>query len=276
MRSSDQTQFSSSDPTAGVSPGWEWHLFPDDEAMSEAAADRLASELRSKPTALTCLAAGSSPKRTYELLVARAQSEPQLYSRARWMKLDEWGGLAMDDPASCETFLRDAILDPLGVPPERYCGWKSQPMDPHAECRAIAAWLAKNGPIDIQVLGLGENGHLGFNEPAPEFRRGPHVADLTRESLSHAMLGKSRGQVAYGMTLGMDDILGAQRILLLVTGRRKARQLRRLVTGEISPLFPASLLRQHRSVAIYCDAAAASLCPGEPQAAATPQPGQPS
>lgn len=249
-------------------------MFPDDETMSAAAAARLAEELRANPSALVCLATGASPKRTYELLTARAQTERQLFARARWMKLDEWGGLAMDDPASCETFLRDAILDPLEVPPERYCGWKSQPADAQAECRAIAAWLAHNGPIDLHVLGLGENGHLGFNEPALELCREPHVAALTRESLSHAMLGKSRGRVAYGLTLGMDDILGSGRILLLVTGRHKAQQLRRLVTGEISPLFPASLLRQHRSVAIYCDAAAASLCPVEPWAASTARPGQ--
>ncbi|WP_457795342.1 6-phosphogluconolactonase [Horticoccus sp. 23ND18S-11] len=243
--------------------------------MSEAAAARLTAELRAKPTALLCLATGASPKRTYELLVARARTEPRLHAQARWIKLDEWGGLAMDDPGSCETFLRDTLLDPLGVPPERYRGWQSQPTDAQAECHAIAQWLARHGPIDVQVLGLGENGHLGFNEPAPELQRGPHVATLTRESLSHAMLRESRSQVAYGLTLGMDDILGSHRILLLVTGRHKAQQLRRLVTGEISPLFPASLLRQHQSVAIYCDAAAASLCPEALQAPHSLQPGQP-
>lgn len=271
MRSIRQTPSSQSDSTAHHA--WEWHLFPDAEAMSEAAAVRVAAELRAKPTALVCLATGASPRRTYELLVARAKAEPRLHAQARWIKLDEWGGLAMDDPASCETFLRDTLLDPLGVPPDRYRGWQSQPEDAQAECRAIESWLARHGPIDLQVLGLGENGHLGFNEPAPELRRGPHVAKLSRESLSHAMLGESRSQVAYGLTLGMDDILHSHRILLLVTGRHKAQQLRRLVTGEISPQFPASLLRRHRAVAIYCDAAAASLCPEELQVAQRAQTG---
>jgi galactosamine-6-phosphate isomerase len=238
--------------------------------MSEAAAERLVGEMRIRPTALVCLATGSTPTHTYERLVARARTEPEVYAQVRWMKLDEWGGLAMDDPATCEHYLRRLILTPLAVPSERYFGWESQPADAEAECRRVAAWLAAHGPIDIQVLGLGENGHLGFNEPAAQFQARPHVARLSPASLGHSMLGLSRGRAAYGLTLGMDDILGARRIMLLVTGERKARQLRRLATGGISSEFPASLLRRHRAVTVFCDAAAASLLP--PELLRTPAP----
>ncbi|MBL9189932.1 MAG: 6-phosphogluconolactonase [Opitutaceae bacterium] len=247
--------------TEGPPRDWKWHLHPDAETMSRAVAARLADELRPKRNSLICLATGSSPQRAYELLVAHARAEPDLYEEARWLKLDEWGGLAMDDPASCEHFLRRLLLTPLAVPPERYFGWESQPTDPAAECDRVAAWLALHGPIDIQVLGLGKNGHLGFNEPTRQLQSGPHVAILSPASLSHSMLLQSKGRVAYGLTLGMDDILRARQILLLVSGRQKAPQLRQLVTGEISPLFPASLLRCHRAVSIYCDAAAAALIP---------------
>jgi galactosamine-6-phosphate isomerase len=239
---------------------WEWQVFSDEEAMSVAAATRLAAEIRLKPSSLVCLATGASPKRTYELLVARARAEPLLCSRTRWMKLDEWGGLAMDDPATCERFIREGVLDPLDVPARRYFGWHSQPADADEECARVAAWLASNGPIDLQVLGLGENGHLGFNEPGDEFIPGPHVAALTPESLSHSMLDKSRGRVSYGLTLGIDDLLAARLVILLVSGTRKARQLHRLMTGRISPQFPASVLQRHSRVAIYCDEAAAALC----------------
>ena len=248
--------------TPGVSPPLfpdEWHAFPDEESMSRAAAVRLAAELRVKPAALVCLATGASPKRTYELLVAQAHTEPSLCLNARWMKLDEWGGLAMNDPATCETFLRREIIEPLQVPPHRYFGWESQPANPNEECERVSAWLAKNGPIDLLVLGLGENGHLGFNEPGDAFISGPHVAQLTPESLSHSMLQKSRGQVSYGLTLGMDNLLAAKRIILLVSGTRKARQLHRLLSEKVTPQFPASLLRRHPAVAVYCDHAAALL-----------------
>jgi galactosamine-6-phosphate isomerase len=242
---------------------WEWQVHPDEAAMSRAAAARLGAEIRAKRNSLVCLATGESPRRTYELLVAHAQAEPDLYSQVRWLKLDEWGGLAMDDPASCEYFLRQAILTPLAVSPERYFGWESQPADPAAECRRIAAWLAANGPVDIQILGLGENGHLGFNEPAAQIQSAPHVAELSDSSLSHSMLAQRRGRVAYGLTLGMGNILGAKKILLLVSGKRKARQLHRLVCGKISPQFPASLLRRSPRVTIFCDDDAASLLPRE-------------
>jgi galactosamine-6-phosphate isomerase len=255
---------------------WEWHFLPDEETMSVAAAAKLAREVRAKQDALICVATGKTPRRTYELVVAQARAEPGLYAKARWLKLDEWGGLAMEDPASCENFLRRVLLIPLAVPPERYFGWESQPADAAAECRRVSAWLAAHGPIDIQVLGLGENGHLGFNEPASELQSGPHVAKLSSASLAHSMLGRSQGRVTYGLTLGMEDILGARRILLLVSGRHKAHQLLRLATGEVSPQFPGSMLRRHPAVSVFCDAAAASRLPREVLQPSAPLPLRPS
>lgn len=244
-------------------PNWEWYLHPDEESMSQAAARALASEVQVKRNSLICLATGSSPKRTYDLIVEHAREDNELYGQVRWLKLDEWGGLAMDDPASCEHFLRQILLSPLSVPPERYFGWESQPKNPEMECRRVAQWLDANGPIDIQVLGLGQNGHLGFNEPAEQLQSAPHVATLSSVSLSHTMLRQSQGEVEYGLTLGMGDILNARRIFLLVSGEKKAQQLLRLATGKISPQFPASLLRRHRRTQVFCDTAAASLLPPE-------------
>ena len=272
---SPQDSRSTANSPAGAEPhSWKWQIHANEAEMSEAAAERLVGEMRIRPTALVCLATGSTPTHTYERLVARARTEPEVYAQVRWMKLDEWGGLAMDDPATCEHYLRRLILTPLAVPSERYFGWESQPADAEAECRRMAAWLAVHGPIDIQVLGLGENGHLGFNEPAAQFQAKPHVARLSPASLGHSMLGLSRGRAAYGLTLGMDDILGARRIMLLVTGERKARQLRRLAAGDISSEFPASLLRRHRAVTVFCDAAAAALLPPESLRTPTPLEGQ--
>lgn len=268
----NESQPAAAEPAKAADHSWEWHFHPDEESMSKAVAARLAREVRARRNALICVATGQTPKRAYELVVAQARVEPDLYAAARWLKLDEWGGLAMDDPASCENFLRQVLLTPLAVPPERYFGWESQPADATAECRRVAAWLAAHGPIDLQVLGLGENGHLGFNEPASELQSGPHVAQLSPASLAHSMLGRSRGRVAYGLTLGMADILGARRILLLVSGRHKARQLLRLATGEASPQFPGSMLRRHPAVSVFCDATAASLLPREMIQPAAPLP----
>ncbi len=125
-----------------------WEVAADSEGMSRNVAARMAGELREEPASLVCLATGASPQRAYELLAAEGLENPALVAHARWLKLDEWGGLAMDDPATCEVYLRRALLDPLQVPAERYMGWHSQTPDPKAECRRVAAWLREHGPID--------------------------------------------------------------------------------------------------------------------------------
>ena len=125
--------------------------------------------------------------RAYELLAARRFLAPDLFARLRVLKLDEWGGLEDDDPASCESYLRRTFIDVVGNG-DRYVGFSGKPADPEAECRRIGEWLQKNGPIDTCVLGLGLNGHLGFNEPAPELMPHAHIARLSESSLGHSML----------------------------------------------------------------------------------------
>jgi galactosamine-6-phosphate isomerase len=239
------------------------HVAANAEAMSRAAAAHLTQTLRARPDALLCLATGASPARTYELLAQRGRAERSLFGRARMLKLDEWGNLADDDPASCELYLREKLIQPLRIPPDRFFGWRNQPADPAAECRRVATWLAANGPIDVNVLGLGTNGHLGFNEPAAHLQPGPHVARLSSTSLSHSMLGGSRRKVHSGLTLGMADILHSKEIVLLVSGRHKAEPMRTLFTRRITPRFPVSFLWLHPNVHLFCDRAATRFLPPE-------------
>jgi galactosamine-6-phosphate isomerase len=230
-------------------------ILPDHEAVSQRAADWLADRIREQPDALMCLATGATPMRSYELLAQRRQTEPQLFDRVRVLKLDEWGGLPLADPATCESHLRQALIEPLGLA-ERYVGFDSQPADPLAECARIARWLEQHGPIDVCVLGLGLNGHLGFNEPADALQPHAHVAELSATSQSHAMVRQGAQRPSYGLTLGMADLLLARHVLLLVTGAAKQQPLRELLSGRITTHFPASLLALHPNVLLLCDAAA--------------------
>ncbi len=230
-------------------------VLPDYESVSRYAANWLIDRVRRHPAALICLASGSTPIRTYELFAQRAATELEELNRLRLLKLDEWGGLAMDNPATCEQHLLRAIVKPLQME-ERYVGFNSRTRDPKAECARVAAWLAENGPIDTCVLGLGVNGHLGFNEPAEHLQPHAHVATLSAESLAHAMIEKSSDRPAYGLTLGMADIFQSRHILLLVAGSAKRPALERLLSGHITTQFPASLLRFHANVTLLCDAAA--------------------
>ena len=232
---------------------------PTYEAMSRRAAEVVAGDLRDHPRLLLGAATGATPAPTYELLRHRGREEPQLSNQFRLLKLDEWGGLAMDDPATCEVYLRDKLVGPLSISADRYGAWNSTPADPVAECHRMASWLARHGPIDLCVLGLGANGHLAFNEPAETLTPGPHVARLTETSLRHPMLQSARGRPAFGFTVGMADILQSRRVLLLVSGAHKAAQLRRLVEGRITTQFPASFLLLHPNLTVLCDREAASL-----------------
>jgi galactosamine-6-phosphate isomerase len=227
------------------------------EAMSRRAADVILAELRANPRLLLGAATGSTPTQAYDRFVQSAPLEPGLACELRLIKLDEWGGLAMDHGATCEVYLRRHLIEPLGITRDRYLGWNSRPADPPAECDRVATWLREHGPIDLCVLGLGANGHLAFNEPGESLTPGSHVATLTETSLRHPMLNGTTARPQYGLTLGMADILHSRRILLLVSGAKKAEQLQRTLEGPITTRFPASFLRLHADVTILCDRDAA-------------------
>jgi galactosamine-6-phosphate isomerase len=231
------------------------HVLADYEALSRRAADLMIECLRTTPNALLCLAAGATPTRTYALVAGHHQREPRLFEHLRLLKLDEWGGLAKDDPGSCERFLRQTIVEPL-LSQDRYVAFDGRSADPAAEAGRIAGWLNEHGPIDLCVLGLGVNGHLGFNEPGAHLKPRAHVAQLSSDSLKHAMLDQARTRPKYGLTLGMTDLLQARQVLLLVSGAAKSGPLRQLLEGEISTQFPASFLWLHRDVTLLCDAEA--------------------
>lgn len=239
------------------------HILADHETVSRHAADWLIERLRRQPSALLCLAAGATPLRTYALLAKHGAKEPSLFDRCQVLKLDEWGGLPWDDPATCEHHLRETLISPLGLA-KRYVAFDSRPQDADAECARVAKWLEQNGPIDTCVLGLGVNGHIGFNEPAASLRPHAHVAQLSPSSLSHAMLSRTTARPTCGLTLGMADLLQSRHVLLLVTGAAKRVPLGRLINGQITTEFPASLLQLHPNVILLCDAAAGSSAKDSP------------
>lgn len=225
--------------------------------MSRHAAARIAREVRRKPDLLLGSATGETPTRTFERLARMRASEPSLFRRVRVVKLDEWLGLPMRHPATCETYFRRKVLGPLGISRARFQGFRSRPNDPVAECARIARWLAGHGPFDLCVLGLGRNGHLLFNEPAAALPPGPHVARLSAMSRRHSMVRVMAETPRHGLTLGLADILQSKTILLLVSGRHKVAAFCRMLKGGVTTRCPASLLWLHPDVTIYCDVEAA-------------------
>jgi galactosamine-6-phosphate isomerase len=217
----------------------------DHQEMITRAADLVQEELNKKPGLLFCAATGSSPEGLYEEMGARHRESPGVFDRMRIIKLDEWGGVPHMHPVTCVYFLRKRLLEPLAIPEERYLTFPSDPEDPEAECQAIRRTLTKEGPIDLCILGLGKNGHLGLNEPADALEAFCHVAQLSELSLEHSMIASMKVKPSYGITLGMDEILAARKIILLITGDGKKEVIQRLMKKKTSPQLPASFLWEH-------------------------------
>jgi galactosamine-6-phosphate isomerase len=236
--------------------GIRFEVAEDTEELGVRAAEFLAAEFRRRPELLLCAATGDTPTRCYGRLAEMAAREAGLASRLRVIKLDEWGGLAMDDSATCEAYLKRHLIGPLKVARERYIGFQSDAVDPEAECRRVRGQLLETGPIDVCVLGIGANGHLALNEPGEFLEPFAHVAKLSGASIVHPMLRNARGPVHYGLTLGMAEIMASRRVLFLVSGAHKREPMRRFLERRIAADFPASFLWMHPAVTCLCDRAA--------------------
>ncbi len=225
------------------------------EDLSRRAAGIVMDQLTHNPQMLLGAATGNSPSGLYAYLAGVAQKTPEAFSALRVIKLDEWLGLPMDDPGTCETYLRSWLVQPLHLSDDRFLTFHSNPADPGAECRAIMGMLDRHGPMDVCVLGLGLNGHIAFNEPAAFLTPHAHVAPLAKSSQSHSMVAGSGIRPVSGLTLGMADIMASRLILLLISGASKRNIVQRLMSQEITTDIPASLLWLHPNAVCLMDRA---------------------
>lgn len=208
-------------------------------------------DLKINTSQLLCLATGNSPTGLYKNMGIEYLKNPDYFKALSILKLDEWGGLNPDHPDSCESYLRNHIINPLCINEDRYISFKSNTENPEKECERVQKELSKKGLIDICVLGLGKNGHIGFNEPAESLTMNCHVAQLSQTSLQHAMTSAMKTKPQYGLTLGMADILQSKKIILLITGSEKESILKQWLTQKISTQLPASFLWLHPLVECY-------------------------
>jgi galactosamine-6-phosphate isomerase len=230
----------------------------DYEALSRCAAKVIISELKRNPRLLICASAGGTPTGAYHRLGPHYRRQPELFGRLRVVQIDEWAGLPRSSAATCESDLRTKLLTPLAIGPDRFRAFRSDAADPGKECHRMVRWLAGDGPIDLCILGLGTNGHVAMNEPAPALVAHAHVARLAASSRRHALLRHLPRKPSHGMTLGMGEILCSRKLLLLVSGEGKAAALQKLAKPDVTTRFPASLLWLHPDATVLCDRAAAA------------------
>ncbi len=231
----------------------------DYQSMSEHSAGLVARRIREKPAAVLGLASGSTPLGLYRELVKMTVRGRLDLSRVVTFNLDEYYPIEQDNPQSYHHFMRQNLWEPAGISPQRAHIPAGKPADIAASCRDYELKIGRAGGIDLQILGIGVNGHIGFNEPGSVLISKTHLASLSPETIAanSRFFEKAADVPRMATSMGMGTIMKAREILLLASGAAKAAAVREAVRGKLSTRVPASLLQLHPRVTVLLDREAA-------------------
>ncbi|MGY1456445.1 glucosamine-6-phosphate deaminase [Streptomyces sp. SS8] len=236
-------------------------IVPDADAGGEIIAEAVAGLLRRKPDALLGVATGSTPLPVYRALAAKAAAGDVDVSRARICQLDEYVGLPAGHPESYRSVVLREVVEPLGLDEASFMGPDGSAEDVPAACARYERELAGAGGVDLQLLGIGTDGHIGFNEPCSSLASRTRIKTLTRQTRADnaRFFGGDIDQVPHHViTQGIGTILEARHLVLLATGEAKAEAVAQTVEGPLSAMVPASALQMHPHATVVVDEAAAS------------------
>ena len=232
--------------------------FEDDEALSSALAANVLETIVARPSLVLGLPTGRTPLGLYRQL--RERSDRIDWSRVRTFNLDEFAGLASSHPNSYRAYMQDELFDHVSIDPSNIGFLNGAAPDFEAECRRYEDAIDAAGGIDLQILGIGANGHIGFNEPAAGLCSHTHIAELqreTREANAERFGGDWTEVPQRALSMGMATILNAHDIVLIATGAEKADAVYGMIEGLITTTLPASILQVHPRVTVMLDRRAA-------------------
>ncbi|MGW3388286.1 glucosamine-6-phosphate deaminase [Streptomyces cinereoruber] len=236
-------------------------IVKDAKAGGELIADGIADLLRRKPDALLGVATGSTPLPIYDALIAQVKAGSVDASRARIAQLDEYVGLPAGHPESYRSTVLRQVVEPLGLSPEAFMGPDGSAEDVQAACEDYDRALREAGGVDLQILGIGTDGHIGFNEPCSSLASRTRIKTLTEQTRvdNARFFDNDIEQVPHHViTQGIGTILEARHLVLLATGEGKAEAVAQTVEGPVAALVPASALQLHPHATVVVDEAAAS------------------
>jgi glucosamine-6-phosphate deaminase len=233
----------------------------DYEKLSQQAAEQVISRITGKPSLNLGLATGSTPTGLYKELIRDHQQNKTSYKEINTFNLDEYIGIPKKDRHSYHYFMCEHLFEHIDIPLEQTHIPDGTAKDLDEECRRYEQFINEHGGIDLQILGIGQNGHIGFNEPGTPFDSRTHIIDLAESTRkANARFFESIEDVPkQAITMGIDSIMDSKEIFLLVSGSAKAKALERLMNGDISEQFPASVLKKHGNVTIFADKEATAL-----------------
>lgn len=233
----------------------------DYEAMSKKAALLVASQINLKPNAVLGLATGETPLGMYRQLIKMYRKGEIDFSEVITFNLDEYYRLPPDNSRSYHYYMQENFFNHINIHPGNTHLPDGMAADIDEECSRYEEMIRQNGGIDLQILGVGSNGHIGFNEPAERLNVTTHLVSLTEETIrANSRFFNSPDDVPRkAVSVGIATILKARRIILLASGRNKARAIKKTVNGYVDTKVPASLLQTHPEVTLIIDQEAASL-----------------
>ncbi len=231
------------------------------DELARLAADAIERLLRSTPDAVLGLATGSSPLKVYDELARRHTEDGLSFARARAFTLDEYVGLPADHPERYRTVIENEIVSRVDFAPDAVQGPDGLAQDLVAACAAYERAIADAGGVDLQILGIGTDGHIAFNEPGSSLASRTRIKTLTEQTrLDNArFFGGDVDRVPqHCLTQGLGTIMEARHVVLLASGRQKAEAVHQLVEGSVSAMWPGTILQHHPHVTVLVDNAAAS------------------
>jgi glucosamine-6-phosphate deaminase len=236
-------------------------IFPDEDHLAKALARQIATRIQAQPSLVLGLPTWRTPMPLYRALVALHRRGATDFSRATTFNLDEFVGLDLGHPGSYRAYMDEHLFRRVNLSPRRIHFLDGRAQDLDAECERFERAILRAGGIDLQLLGIGNNGHIGFNEPAASLSPWSHRVRLTTESrrANAAFFGGDVRRVPReALSMGVATILHARAIVLIATGTRKAAVVARMILGPVTTRLPASLLQLHPRVEVLLDSAAAT------------------
>ncbi len=229
--------------------------------MSRKAANIISAQIIMKPNCVLGLATGSSPMGTYQQLIDWYKKDDLDFAKVTTINLDEYKGLAPNNTQSYRYFMDTNLFNRINIDKNRTFVPDGLESDSEKACNDYDRIISCSGGIDLQLLGLGHNGHIGFNEPGTAFEKGTHCVDLTETTITanKRFFSSEKEVPRQAYTMGIKSIMQARKILVIVSGEDKAPILKEVLQGPITPSVPASILQLHNDVTIVADEAALSL-----------------
>ena len=234
----------------------------DYDHMSRQAANILSAQVILHPDSVLGLATGSSPIGAYKQLIKWYEKGDVDFSRVRTVNLDEYVGLAADHEQSYAHFMRVNFFDHINIDLKNTNIPNGTNPDEEEECARYNAIIRKLGGVDLQLLGIGPNGHIGFNEPGDCFVKGTHKVELTEATINanKRFFASIDDVPRYAYSMGILDIMQAERVVMVASGENKADAVRDAFFGPVTPRVPASILQLHKNFTLVADEAALSKC----------------